>query len=306
MVKQDIYILSDADYQTRMDNSENLDGKMPISAFEALIAQFPKSTELTRYAHKRIASVVEEFFPQASEAVEQYEEYFKKRRTKIRVATAIQTNLVWKTETEKYQFLLETLRNELTKDELSETQWQTKIQDFILLLFPKYIAVLDEITFKDGFLEKAKAATRRTDLILLDVDGHIDLIEFKAPSKQLLRKTPYRQNYVPSSELSGSIMQLEKYIFALASDVKKQQKVIQDSKQFKALGLSELEVKIVNPKGMLIVGCNAELDSDDKKRDFEVIKRKYTNVLDILTYDDLLNRLERMITVLKLKEEKTK
>jgi hypothetical protein len=29
--------------------------------------------------------------------------------------------------------------------------------------------------------------------------------------------------------------------------------------------------------------------------DFEVIKRKYKNVLDIITYDDLLERLRRIV-----------
>ena len=305
VVQQAIYIVSDDEYESLVNQGDDVEGYVPVSVFENLIKTFPNSTELTQYAHKRIGMMLEEYFPRASEADGKYEQYFARRKTKLKSSSAITTEMVWEGESEKYQYLLKTLKDELDKDTLSETEWQAKIQDFILLLFPKYIAVLDEITFKDGFLEETTAATRRADLILLDVDGHIDLIELKVPSKSLLRNTKYRQNYIPSSELSGSIMQLEKYLFSLVSDTKKQQKVIQNSKQFKKLSM-EFEVRIVNPKGMLIVGRNSELDSADKKRDFEVIKRKYANVMDILTYDDLLNRLEKLITAMQYKEENTK
>jgi hypothetical protein len=39
------------------------------------------------------------------------------------------------------------------------------------------------------------------------------------------------------------------------------------------------------------MGRDNEL-SADQHQDFEVIKRKYSNVIDIITYDDLLKRLE--------------
>ena len=36
--------------------------------------------------------------------------------------------------------------------------------------------------------------------------------------------------------------------------------------------------------------------TEDQKKDFEIIKRKYKNVIDILTYDDLLRRLHILST----------
>ena len=36
-----------------------------------------------------------------------------------------------------------------------------------------------------------------------------------------------------------------------------------------------------------------------EKRDFELIKRQYKNVADIMTYDDLLSRLQNIIDALK-------
>lgn len=52
-----------------------------------------------------------------------------------------------------------------------------------------------------------------------------------------------------------------------------------------------MEIKIVNPNGLIIMGRDKGL-SEEQRKDFEVIRRKYRNVLDIITYDDLIRRLE--------------
>ena len=42
--------------------------------------------------------------------------------------------------------------------------------------------------------------------------------------------------------------------------------------------------------------------STEQLQDFEIVKRKYKNVVDIITYDDLLNRLGCIINQLKMNE----
>jgi hypothetical protein len=49
---------------------------------------------------------------------------------------------------------------------------------------------------------------------------------------------------------------------------------------------------------MIIMGREINL-SPSQKRDFEVIKRKYKNIVDIITYDDLLGRLSVTIEQLQ-------
>ena len=61
-----------------------------------------------------------------------------------------------------------------------------------------------------------------------------------------------------------------------------------------------LWINIVNPKAMLILGRSKDFDGQ-QKFDFEIIRRKYANIMDILTYDDLLARLERIIDKFKIK-----
>ncbi len=40
-----------------------------------------------------------------------------------------------------------------------------------------------------------------------------------------------------------------------------------------------------------------------EKKDFEIIKRQYKNIVDILTYDDLILRIERLIEKFVCKEQ---
>ena len=60
------------------------------------------------------------------------------------------------------------------------------------------------------------------------------------------------------------------------------------------------KIHITNPKGFIIMGRENNL-TNEQKHDFEVVKRKYKNVIDILSYDDLLNRLKLTIKQIKLR-----
>ena len=64
--------------------------------------------------------------------------------------------------------------------------------------------------------------------------------------------------------------------------------------------LDDFKIKITNPSGIIIMGRDDKL-SDIQRDDFEVIKRKYKNIIDIITYDDLLKRLKFTIEQLKKK-----
>ena len=58
---------------------------------------------------------------------------------------------------------------------------------------------------------------------------------------------------------------------------------------------ANIEIQITNPKGLIIMGRDNNLTSE-QLFDFEIIKRKYSNVMDIITYDDLISRLENILT----------
>ena len=182
-------------------------------------------------------------------------------------------------------------------DSYSEKDWQNKILPFLLLLFPKYIAVLDNLHIKDFYSKPNKTTDRFIDLTLVDVNGHIDIIEIKKPFENcIVSKGKYRNNFTPKKELSGAVMQVEKYIFHLSKWGKIGEETI-SKKRRKELP-SDLSLRITNPKGMIILGKEKDLKGD-QLFDFEFIKRKYSNIVDIITYDDLLKRLDNIIEMLK-------
>ena len=101
--------------------------------------------------------------------------------------------------------------------------------------------------------------------------------------------------YKGTREISGSIQQIEKYIFCLNSSDKAKEDVSKKLTEFLPEGV---EVKIVNPQGILLAGRSKEF-TDEQKKDFELIKRQYKHVADIMTYDDLAQRLKNIIASLE-------
>ena len=105
----------------------------------------------------------------------------------------------------------------------------------------------------------------------------------------ITKQDSYRNNYVPVRELSGAVQQIEKYIYCLSSIENSQKAVIE-----------KLRDGIVSPKGMLLIGRSKDFN-EQQTRDFEIIKRQYKNVADIMTYDDLLKRISNIVSSLEMK-----
>ena len=61
---------------------------------------------------------------------------------------------------------------------------------------------------------------------------------------------------------------------------------------------SDFKIKITNPCGIVIMGRDKGLLSA-QLRDFEVTRRHYKHIADIVTYDDLLRRLGTVLNQLR-------
>ena len=57
-------------------------------------------------------------------------------------------------------------------------------------------------------------------------------------------------------------------------------------------------IRIVNPSGIVIMGRSNTL-SDVQRREFEVLRRDSKGVVDIVTYDDLLARVQAVLDQLR-------
>lgn len=272
----------------------DVENSIPLSEFDELLRNFPTSTELTHYARSRISRILKDYLGTASDAQEKLDNYLSKKQT---IPANSRVNFLEGYELLKFEYVRDELQDMLKEAEsYSEKDWQKLIVNFLLLIFPKYIAVLENLHIKDFYSNPTKTTNRYIDLTLVDASGAIDIIEIKKPfANCLLSTSKYRDNYTPKIELSGSVMQVEKYLFHLNKWGRKgEQEII--SKRKKELP-SGFEVNITNPMGLIILGRDRDF-SKDQKFDFEIIKRKYANIIDIMTYDDLLRRLDNIISMM--------
>lgn len=260
---------------------------IPESVFLELLKSFPNSYELTKYASARMSAVISSYLSTKEEYEENYQKYMNKKVSKVGENLNVKFADF---ETYKYSSLLEKLTGML-EDEVSysENQWQEEILQIILLVYPKYIQVFKKAPVRDTYNKK----NRNIDLLLIDSTGNTDIIEIKKPfDKCLVTKRTYRDNYIPLRELSGTVMQVEKYIFYLNKWGKQGEEKL--TKHYKSELPDDFKIKVTNPRGIIIMGRDEGL-SVAQRQDLEVIKRKYKNVIDIITYDDLIGRLKFMI-----------
>jgi hypothetical protein len=271
------------------------DSAIPLGDFEVLLKNFPTSTELTHYAHARIAGVLKDYLGTMSDAQKKLDAYLNRKRT---IPATSRVEFLAEYEPQKFEYVRDELRRVLEDAEsYTEKDWQKLIAGFLLLIFPKYIAVLENLQIKDFYSDPAKIRDRYIDLTLVDASGTIDIIEIKRPfANCLLSRNKYRDNYTPRIELSGSVMQVEKYIFHLNKWGRAGEIEILKKRQSELP--ANFEVKITNPQAMIILGRDHDF-ANDQKFDFEIIKRKYGNIIDIMTYDDLLRRLDNIISMIR-------
>jgi len=264
---------------------------IPISEYERLVAQFPTPYELKRYVLTRLAVVFREHTDAKVDAEAKLRKYVEKR------VTAKPKDLIGpfrQLEVAKYEFLLAQLTMMLQAENgYPERLWQSQILDIVRLLSPKYIAAFESVGIRDTNTGKR----RQLDILLVDVSGHVDVIEIKQPfERRVVTETVYRGNHVPHRELSGTVTQVEKYLYHLSRWGKAGEDEL--TNRYKAQLPAGLKIHIVNPCGIVIMGRDHDL-TDVQRGDFEIFRRQNKNIVDIITYDDLLRRLDIVLKQFK-------
>ena len=258
--------------------------------FEKILIQFPNTIEREKYCQARISAILGSYFKSRLDSKTEYEKYMNKKKS----FHGDSLSKIFKNyEKEKYVIILDKLIDMMGKEnQYNEKQWQEEIIEILCLIFPKYFKALKKVKIKDSYSENKK---RELDYLLIDSDGYIDIVEIKRPlGYQIISEKPtYRGNHCPIRELSGTVMQVEKYILHLNKWGKNGEEYL-NTKYSDCLP-SDCKIKITNPGAIIILGRSNKLNAH-QKNDFEIIKRKYKNVIDIITYDDLIRRLKCIIS----------
>ena len=237
---------------------------LPETEFRRLIKNFPNTYELKKYAEARISAVLKNYADSIIDGEEKYNTYMNRKISQKGL------NLFEKYkyhELEKYKAILHKLEKMLDSEEsYNEKQWQAEILQIILLLYPKYICAFPEAPVRDTYNDK----NRNIDLLLVDSSGNTDILEIKKPFDNcIVTKAMYRDNYIPLRELSGTVMQIEKYIFYLNKWGKKGEDIL--THKYRDRLPANFRIKITNPTGIIVMGRDNNI-STAQKEDFEVIK----------------------------------
>lgn len=264
---------------------------IPIPEYERLLKQFPTPHELRRYVQARVGTVVRQYTEPAIDAEAVLNAYVGRR------TTAIAPNLeapFRQFDVAKYAFALQRLQAMLANETgPSEAQWQLEIVEIILLLNPRYIKAFTEVRLLD-----ADASTwRRIDILLVDASGNVDVIEIKKPmGKPIMLPALYRDHHLPMRDLIGAMGQVTHYLRHL-----NRWGPTGEAYLTQLLGPqlpAGFRIRIINPSGIVIMGRSNTL-SDAQRREFEVLRRDSKGVVDIVTYDDLLARLQAVLDQLR-------
>lgn len=263
---------------------------IPEDVYINMIKNFPNKTECLKYQNMRIEFLCASYISSIKNNKLDYIDYINKKDKKItNVGLAIDESII-NSELLKYKYILDKLKGMLNESEkYSENDWQIAIAKILMLLNSNYIRFLEK--FKIPIEDEGEF--REPDFLLVDANGFIDIIEIKKSDNiQILNKIEYRNNYIPSRDLSGAIMQCNKYCFWLIQNRKSNEELI--SKKIKEKYRVDIKINIRSPKFTVILGRNNDF-TEQQKKDFKTIKNQYNNVNEILTYDDIITKLERII-----------
>jgi len=158
----------------------------------------------------------------------------------------------------------------------SEQKWGEYLRRNLFLIDARYVNSIPQLNVQLG-------GTRKMDFGLVDSQGYLDIFEIKLPTTPLLAKKPDRGNYYWSTDAVKALVQAEKYLY---NAEQKGADLPKDIKREKGLATD-----VIRPRALLLIGHNSQLDNDNKREDFRVLRRSLKNV-EVILYDELLERLK--------------
>lgn len=281
LIDRDLYVGGDWESHERM----------PLEAFIEMIRKFPTSTKKEHNANQRVSLIIREFFPESDRYIEIYKKYIDRKNKgelhKEHSKAKIEFDI------ERFRLAVDRLEYMMADcDAFDEDSWKNEIQDILRVLYPKYIYILREVRLKNQ-----EKNDKQPDFVLVDTNGFIDILEVKKANVELLTRNPsYRNNYVPRRDFSGTVQQIEKYFYEVMTEPANKDIL---AKRINPHLPEGMKLSFGNPQGIIIAGRSNDFKGQ-KSRDFEIIKTQYKNIVDIMTYDDLLNRLKNVVAALEM------
>lgn len=176
----------------------------------------------------------------------------------------------------------------LLKKNPKEETWQKFFEKNIFIFDSRYIDFLSKFSVKPG-------RTSEPDFLVYDIYGYVDVYEIKKSDVELVKYDASHENYYWSTDISKAIAQLEKYIYNCTRNKNELENTIKEEKG--------IDVKIIKPKGVLVIGNRKKFTNDNMERDFEILRSSLKNI-EIVLYDEMYERLKNLkVSSLKQDQE---
>ena len=176
-----------------------------------------------------------------------------------------------------------------------EEFWQIQFQNHSLALSQLFSV---PVTLIEGKAYVGGQGVDRRDARIVDFlfsggsANEAILVEIKTPVTPLMLKSDYRGNvYAPTSHLTGSVIQVMDYRNVF-------------SREIEHLIRGKHELTIFNPKCIVIIGNSAELKNEKQRRSFEIFRSGLANV-EVITFDEVFSKIERLATLFSLTSHKS-
>lgn len=163
---------------------------------------------------------------------------------------------------------------------LSENDWQAYFEEKILYFQDSYINKIHKPNV-------ALFTTQFPDFGVITADDYLDLIEIKLPKTALLSYDKSHNTFFWTADLAKAISQVESYIDGVAS--KRADIILQIEK------LTQIRLRIVKPRGIVIAGSTAEFAATPPKRDYFRLLNEGLKNVEIVPYDELSRRLRNTV-----------
>ncbi len=180
------------------------------------------------------------------------------------------------------QELAKDLEKRIQRDK-AESTWQDYLKQNILYIQQGYIELVPKANI--GVI-----GTSYPDFLLVTYDGYLDILEIKTPFSQLLLEDKSHKNYYWSGDVSRAIAQVENYIQEVIE--------ISDRVRNKVKDIFGIDLRVIKPRGIIFAGNSTQFKGDKRiQDDFRLLNQGLKNVT-VVTYDELLTRLQNYVTAL--------
>ena len=198
-----------------------------------------------------------------------------------------------RSEIYKYSAALEKIRYILFHQrKYDDNKWQSLVLELVLIIYPQYIYAEKGVQIPNF----DNSGHVKPDFVLVDFEGNLDILLIrKGLDLKIVGRyvRDSKNNNILHSKMLGAVTQTERHIYHLNRWGRAgEQELLKRFQKNIPTGIKDL--KIINPRGMLLMGFSENL-SEHERRDFEIARRQYRNIVDIITYDDLQTRLENAL-----------